>query len=119
MHAVLFVALAPGVFGLLPRLGGVAHDAAELRHAGPGFIVAAVVAQAASLAAYTLLYRSVQVSRGGRLGFPLAARVVLALTSLVSTLALMAVAYAAANIASAIPITPGGRRLPAAVHVDH
>ena len=85
VHAVLFVALAAGVFGLLPRLGGVAHDAAELRHARPGFIVAAVAAQAASLAAYALLYRSVQVSLGGRLGFPLAARVVLA-TFLVSHL---------------------------------
>jgi hypothetical protein len=85
VHAVLFVALTAGVFGLLPRLGGVAHDAAELRHARPGFIVAAVAAQAASLAAYALLYRSVQVSLGGRLGFPLAARVVLA-TFLVSHL---------------------------------
>jgi uncharacterized protein (TIRG00374 family) len=84
-HAVLFAALTAGVFGLLPRLGGVAHDAAELRQARPGFIVAAVVAQAASLASYALLYRSVQVSLGGRLGFPLAARVVLA-TFLVSHL---------------------------------
>ena len=27
---MLFVALAAGVFGLLPRIGGLAHDAAEL-----------------------------------------------------------------------------------------
>jgi hypothetical protein len=37
VHAVLFVALAAGVFGLLPRLGGVAHDAVEPWQARPGF----------------------------------------------------------------------------------
>jgi hypothetical protein len=36
VHGVLFVALVAGVFGLLPRLGGLTHDAAGLRHAGPG-----------------------------------------------------------------------------------
>ena len=30
LHAVLFVALAAGVFGLLPRLGGLTRDAAGL-----------------------------------------------------------------------------------------
>jgi hypothetical protein len=35
VHGVLLVALAADVFGLLPRLGGVTRDAAELRHAGP------------------------------------------------------------------------------------
>src|SRR5262249_57868424 len=57
VHVVLFVALAAGVFGLLPRLGGLTRDAAELRHARPAFVVAAVVAQAISLACYALLYR--------------------------------------------------------------
>jgi len=55
VHGVLFVALAAGVFGVLPRLGGLRHDAAGLPGFGP-----------------------------------------------------VAVAYAAANIASAIPLTPGG-----------
>src|SRR5262249_16037168 len=59
VHVVLFVALAAGVFGLLPRLGGLTRDAAELRHARPAFVVAAVVAQAISLACYALLYRRV------------------------------------------------------------
>ena len=43
VHGVLFVALAVGIFGLLPRLGGLSHEAAGLRHARPAFLVAAVV----------------------------------------------------------------------------
>src|SRR5215467_7204467 len=65
VHVVLFIALAAGVFGLLPRLGGLTRDAAELRHARPAFVVAAVVAQAISLACYALLYRRVLASLGG------------------------------------------------------
>ena len=42
MHGLLFVALAVGVFGLLPRIGGLAHDAAGLRHARLAFVVAAL-----------------------------------------------------------------------------
>ena len=34
-HGVLFVALAVGIFGLLPRLGGLTRDEAGLRHARP------------------------------------------------------------------------------------
>jgi cytochrome c biogenesis factor len=49
VHGVLFLALAAGVFGVLPRLGGLTRDAAGLRHARPTFVIAAVVAQAASL----------------------------------------------------------------------
>ncbi len=41
-HGVLFVALAAGIFGLLPRLGGLTRDAAGLRHARPAFPVAAI-----------------------------------------------------------------------------
>jgi hypothetical protein len=33
VHGVLFVALAVGIFGVLPRLGGLTRDAAGLRHA--------------------------------------------------------------------------------------
>jgi hypothetical protein len=51
LHGVLFVAPAAGVFGVLPRVGGLTRDAAGLRHARPAFLVAAVVAQAVSLAA--------------------------------------------------------------------
>jgi len=50
VHVVLFIALAVGIFTLLPRLGGLTRDAAELRHARPAFVVAAVIAQAISLA---------------------------------------------------------------------
>jgi len=83
VHGVLFVALVAGVFGLLPRLGGLRHDAAGLRHARPGFVVAAIVAQAISLACYALLYRRVLASLGARLRFRVAAEVTLS-TFLVS-----------------------------------
>src|SRR5690348_18277507 len=56
-HGVLFVALAVGIFGLLPRLGGLTRDAAGLRHARPAFLAAAVVAQALSLGCFAPLYR--------------------------------------------------------------
>jgi uncharacterized protein (TIRG00374 family) len=77
VRGVLFVALAVGVFGLLPRLGGLRHDAAGLRHARPAFVAAAIVAQAISLACYALLYRRVLASLGARLRFRLAAEVTL------------------------------------------
>jgi uncharacterized protein (TIRG00374 family) len=77
VHGVLFVALVAGVFVLLPRLGGLRHDAAGLRHARPGFVVAAIVAQAVSLGCYALLYRRVLASLGARLRFRLAAEVTL------------------------------------------
>ena len=59
VRSVLFVALVAGVFGLLPRLGGLTRDAAGLRHARAGFVAAAIVAQAVSLGCYALLYRRV------------------------------------------------------------
>jgi len=74
---VLFVALVAGVFGLLPRLGGLRHDAAGLRHALPAFVAAAIVAQAVSLACYAGLYRRVLASLGARLRFRVAAEVTL------------------------------------------
>ena len=49
VHGVLFVALALGIFGVLPGLRGLTHEAVGLRHARPSFLVAAVVAQAVSL----------------------------------------------------------------------
>jgi uncharacterized protein (TIRG00374 family) len=78
LHAVLFVALAAGVFGLLPRLGGLTRDAAGLRHARPAFVVAAVVAQAVSLGCYAQLYRRILATLGAKVRFRLAADVVLA-----------------------------------------
>ena len=45
VHGVVFVALVAGVFALLPRLGGLKHDAAGLRHARQAFLAAAIVAQ--------------------------------------------------------------------------
>ena len=78
LHGVLFVALAAGVFGLLPRLGGLARDAAGLRHARPAFVVAAVVAQAVSLGCYAQLYRRILAALGAKVRFRLAADVVLA-----------------------------------------
>src|SRR6266487_278759 len=78
VHGVLLVGLAAGVFGLLPRLGGLTRDAAGLRHARPVFVAAAVVAQGLSLGCYALLYRRVLASLGARLRFRLAVQVTLA-----------------------------------------
>jgi len=78
VHGVLFVALAAGIFGVLPRLGGLTRDAAGLRHARPGFLVAAVMAQAVSLGCYALLYRQVLAALGARVRFRLTADVTLA-----------------------------------------
>jgi uncharacterized membrane protein YbhN (UPF0104 family) len=78
VRGVLFVALVAGVFVLLPRLGGLRHDAAGLRHARPVFVVVAVVAQAVSLTCYALLYRRVLASLGARLRFRLAVDVTMA-----------------------------------------
>jgi uncharacterized membrane protein YbhN (UPF0104 family) len=77
-HGVLFVALAVGIFGLLPRLGGLTRDAAGLRHARPAFLAAAIVAQALSLGCYAQLYRRVLAALGARIRFRLAADVTLA-----------------------------------------
>jgi uncharacterized protein (TIRG00374 family) len=78
IHGVLLVALIAGIFGLLPRLGGLTRDAAGLRHARPAFLAAAVVAQAVSLGSYAQLYRQVLAALGARIRFRLAADVILA-----------------------------------------
>src|SRR5215813_247312 len=78
VHGVLFVALAVGVFALLPRLGGLTRDAAALRRGRPAFVVAAVVAQAVSLGCYAQLYRHVLGALGAKIRFRLAADVTLA-----------------------------------------
>jgi uncharacterized protein (TIRG00374 family) len=78
VHGVLFVALAVGIFGVLPRLGGLTRDAAGLRHARPAFLAAAIVAQAASLGCYAQLYRRVLAALGARIRFRMAADIILA-----------------------------------------
>ena len=78
LHGVLVVALAAGIFGVLPRLGGLTHEATGLRHARPGFLIAAIVAQAVSLGCYAQLYRQVLAALGARIRFRLAADVTLA-----------------------------------------
>src|SRR5580658_10910734 len=78
VHGVLLVALAAGIFGVLPRLGGLTRDAAGLRQARPAFLAAAVVAQAVSLGSYAELYRRVLAALGARIRFRLAADVILA-----------------------------------------
>src|SRR5215472_13414208 len=74
----MVVGLAVGLYALLPRIGGLSRDAAELRHARPAFVVAAVVAQAVSLGCYALLYRRVLASLGARLSFRVAVDVTMA-----------------------------------------
>ena len=59
VRGLLLVGLAVGLYGVLPRLGGLARDTAELRHARRLLVAAAIVAQAVSLASYALLYRRV------------------------------------------------------------
>jgi uncharacterized membrane protein YbhN (UPF0104 family) len=118
VHGVLIAALAVGIFGLLPRLGGLTRDAAGLRHARPAFLAAAVVAQAISLASYAQLYRRVLAALGARIRFRLAADVILAtffvshLTpfgsatgTLVNASALEAEGIAAATTGEAIALT--------------
>jgi uncharacterized protein (TIRG00374 family) len=118
VHGVLFVALAAGVFGLLPQLGGLTREAAGLRHARPAFIAAAIMAQAVSLGCYAQLYRRVLAGLGARLRFRLAADVILAtffvshLTpfgsatgTLVNVRALEAEGIAAATTGEAIALT--------------
>jgi uncharacterized protein (TIRG00374 family) len=77
-NGVLIVALAVGVFGPVPKLGGLTHEATGLRHARPAFLVAAVLAQAISLGCYAQLYRRVLAALGARIRFRLAADVILA-----------------------------------------
>jgi hypothetical protein len=48
LAGVLLMALAAGTFGLLPRLGGLTRDAADLRHARPAYLAAAIAAEAIS-----------------------------------------------------------------------
>jgi uncharacterized protein (TIRG00374 family) len=78
VHGVLLVLLTVGIFGLLPRLGGLTRDAAGLRHARPAFLIAAVVAEAVSLGSYAKLYRRVLAALGARIRFRLAADVIMA-----------------------------------------
>lgn len=78
VHGVMFAAVMAGIFGLLPRLGGLTYDAAALRHAHPALVTVSIVAQACSLGSYALLYRQVLASLGARLRIRLAVRVVLA-----------------------------------------
>ena len=77
-NGVVVVGLAVFLYGLLPRIGGLSRDAAELRHARPTFVAASVVAQAASLACYALLYQRMLASLGKRVPLWLTARVTLA-----------------------------------------
>jgi uncharacterized protein (TIRG00374 family) len=78
VHGVLLVALTAGIFGLLPQVGGLARDAAGLRHARPAFLVAAVLSEAVSLGCYAQLYRRVLAALGARIRFRLAADVIMA-----------------------------------------
>jgi uncharacterized protein (TIRG00374 family) len=78
VHGVLLAALAVGVFGLLPKVGGLTRDAAGLRQARPAFLVAAVAAEAVSLGCYAQLYRRILAALGARIRFRLAADVILA-----------------------------------------
>ena len=76
VHGLLLVALAAGIYGVLPRLGGLTRDAAGLRHARPAFLAAAIVAQAVSLGSYAQLYRRVLAAdprRAGRIEVTLVA----------------------------------------------
>jgi uncharacterized protein (TIRG00374 family) len=85
VRGLVLVALGVGLFGLLPRLGGLSQDAVELRRARPAWVVAAVIAQALSLGCYAQLYRRVLSALGAPVTYLVALRVTLA-TFLVSHL---------------------------------
>jgi uncharacterized membrane protein YbhN (UPF0104 family) len=76
---------SPQQKGRRPAMRWIVHGLmfTALRHARPFFVAAAIVAQAAMLGSYALLYRRALASLGARLTFRLAARVTLA-TFLVS-----------------------------------
>ena len=77
VHGVLFVALVAGIFGLLPRLGGLSRRRGPAARS-PAFLAAAIVAQALSLGCYAQLYRRVLAALAARIRFRLAADVTLA-----------------------------------------
>src|SRR6202012_2571856 len=71
LAGVLLVALAAGIFGLLPRLGGLTREAGGLRHARPAYLAAAIAAEAISFGSYAQLYRRGLAALGGRGRVPL------------------------------------------------
>ncbi len=78
LAGVLLAALAAGIFGLLPRLGGLTREAGGLRYARPAYLAAAIAAEAISFGSYAQLYRRVLAALGARIRFRLATDVILA-----------------------------------------
>jgi uncharacterized protein (TIRG00374 family) len=57
-RAFYVIGLGGAIYLLIPRLGGLARSAAALRNANVGLMLLGVVAEAASIASYIILYRS-------------------------------------------------------------
>ena len=65
-RAFFAVGLGIALYLLIPRLGGLGRDAAELRHAHLWLMILGVVVEIASLGAYVLLYRHLLSSEGAQ-----------------------------------------------------
>ena len=78
LNAILLVALGVGIYGLLPRLGGVQHDIADLWHTHAPLVASAAFLQALSLAMYAALYWHVLRNLGAVVPYQMVVRVTLA-----------------------------------------
>ena len=63
-RALLIVAAGAALYLLIPRIGGLQHNIAALRHAHLWLMLVAVLVEAASLGAYIVLYRVVIRAQG-------------------------------------------------------
>ena len=73
-RALFVIAFGVALYLLIPRLGGLQHDLAALRHANISLMLLGVAAEAASLAAYVVLYRSLLRAEHAEVGFLAAGR---------------------------------------------
>jgi glycosyltransferase 2 family protein len=73
-RAVFVVMFGVALYLLIPRLGGLQHDLAALSHANISLMLLGVGAEAASIAAYILLYRSLLRAEHAEVGFFAAGR---------------------------------------------
>ena len=78
LRVAAFILLVAGVYGLLPRLGGLGEEAAVLRHAYLWAVAGALAAEAGSLALYVVFYRRVLQAMGTRPSFRTVLEVTLA-----------------------------------------
>ncbi|WP_298460851.1 lysylphosphatidylglycerol synthase transmembrane domain-containing protein [uncultured Cellulomonas sp.] len=69
VRVAVLVLLAAGLYGLLPRLGGLAEQAAVLRTADPWLLAPAVAAELGAVVLYVAAFRRVLAEMGARRPF--------------------------------------------------